>query len=192
MAHRQAGVLALVLAAAGPVHAAELYPFAGVFSVLEATAEEHYEMTKFTCLASLSVQRADGTYTAYHLDTAAIGKSKVLFHPYETGACEYSSAKKTEHCKTVKSNWGIYDYYIEHRGEKDGAFVQATVDMRNPTAVTVSNMRKCPFDEAHIRPFLSEEWQNLSDEDLNWVLYRHFPFNPDQAKQVAKTLGLPE
>lgn len=191
MIFRPAIALALMCGAT-PAMAAGDYPFAGVFGVLEAAAEENYGMDKFACLASFNIQRADGTYTAYHLDTDAIGNSQALFHPYETGSCEYSPEKKTEHCNVEKSNWGKYDYYIEHRGEKNGVMVQATVDMRNPTAVSVSNTRKCPFDAVSIKPFLSEDWLNLSDEDLSWVLYRHFPFNPDQAKLVAKALGLPE
>ena len=189
---RLACMLALACAAASPVQATEAYPFAGVFSVLRADFEKHYEMTKFLCLASISVQRADGTYTAYHIDTSRLGEPKVEFHPYESGICEYAAEKKTEHCRVLKSNWGKSEYFIEHRGEADGAMVQAVVSMRNPGTVTISNMRRCPFDEAKIKPFLSEEWLNYSDDDIDWTLYRHFPFNPEQAKQARKILGLPE
>lgn len=192
MGFRHAVALALAGVSASPAMAAEPYPFAGIFSVLEAKSEKLYEMTKFLCLASISVQRADGTYTAYHIDTSKIRKSKVEFHPYETGRCEYAAENRTEHCKVAKSNWGQYEYFIEHRGEADGAVVQAVVSMRNPGTVMISNMRRCPFDEAKIKPFLSEEWLNYSDDDIGWVLYRHFPFNIEQAKQARKILGLPE
>ena len=104
---RFASIVAMACAAAAsPVQAAEPYPFAGVFSVLRADFEKHYEMTKFLCLASISVQRADGTYTAYHIDTSKLGEPSVEFHPYESGSCEYAAEKKTEHCKVLKSNWG--------------------------------------------------------------------------------------
>jgi hypothetical protein len=192
MGFRHAIALALAGVSAVPAAAAEPYPFAGVFSVLRADFEKHYEMTKFLCLASISVQRADGTYTAYHIDTSKLGEPKVEFHPYETGSCEYAAEKRTEHCKVLKSNWGTSEYFIEHRGETDGALVQAVVSMRNPRTVSISNMRRCPFDDAKIKPFLSEEWLNYSDDDIDWTLYRHFPFNPEQAKQVRKILGLPE
>jgi hypothetical protein len=183
----------LLLLAALPSQAlpAEPYPYAGVFSVLEAEAEKHYDMTKFTCLASLSVQRADGGYTAYHVNMAALGKDGVArFHPYEMGVCEFTPGKNTEHCKVTKSNWGKYEYYIDHRGEIDGAHVQAVVSMKNPTAVTISNMRKCPFSEERIEPHLSDQWLNYSDDDINWVLFRYLPFNPDLAAKAAKDLGI--
>jgi hypothetical protein len=136
------------------------------------------------------MQREDGTYTAYHLDNQKLGEGKVQFHPYETGSCEYSAIKKTENCKVEQSNWGKYQYFIDHRGLVDGAEVQAIVDMRNPGTVSISNMRKCPFDETHIKPFLSEDWLHYSDDDLGWLMYRQFPFNPDQAATVAKLLGV--
>ncbi len=192
MGLRHVVVVALAGVFATPAVAAEPYPFAGVYSVLRADFEKHYEMTKFLCLASISVQRADGTYTAYHIDTSKLGEPSVEFHPYESGSCEYAVEKKTEHCKVLKSNWGTSEYFIEHRGEADGAMVQAVVSMRNPGTVSISNMRRCPFDETKIKPFLSEEWLNYSDDDIDWTLYRHFPFNPEQAKQVRKLLGLPE
>ena len=192
MGFRHAIALALAGVSAAPAIAAEPYPFVGVFSVLEAESEMHFEMTKFLCLASISVQRADGSYAAYHIDTAKIRKSRVEFHPYVMGSCEYQAEKKTEHCKVQKSNWGKYEYFIEHRGETDGAMVQAVVSMRNPGTVKISNMRRCQFDEARIKPFLSKEWLNYSDDDIGWVLYRHFPFNVEQAKQARKIIGLPE
>jgi hypothetical protein len=173
-----------------PARADDRYPYAGVFSVLDAFSEKHYEMTKFLCLASFNIQRADGSYTAYHIDTRTLGGSDIKFHPYEAGTCAYDAAKKTEHCKVSRSNWGKYEYFIEHRGEADGAFVQGVVDMRNPTEVKVSNMRKCPFEETRIAPFLSGEWLYESDDDLSWVLYRHFPFNVEQGAKVAKILGI--
>lgn len=184
--------VALMLACILPLHAlaGEVNPYAGVFSVLEAESEKHYGMIKFLCLATFSIQHSDGSYTSYHIDTQTIGEGKVTFHPYEVGICDFESAKNMERCKVQKSNWGEHEYLINHQGEADGAFVQAVVDLRNPGAITVSNMRKCPFDEAQIKPFLSDEWQNLSDDDFSWVTYRHFPFNPDQAGQVSKILGL--
>ena len=186
-------ILATVCLALTVPHAraADPYPYVGVYSILSADFEKNYGMTKYLCLASLTVQRADGSYTAYHINMQKLGVEGIAqFHPYETGTCEYSAAKKTEDCKVQKSNWGQYRYFIEHRGEADGAEVQAVVDMRNPGTLTISNMRKCPFDETRIKPHLSEEWLNYSDDDISWVFYRYLPFNPDLAAKAAKNLGL--
>jgi hypothetical protein len=190
MAARHILALAAVVAAPDMARAQDAYPFVGVFSVLEAHSEQHFEMTKFLCLASFNLQRADGSYTAYHINTGMLGKNKVQFHPFETGTCDYSAAKKTEHCKVQKSNWGNYQYFVDYRGEAGGARVQASVSMREPGKITISNMRACPFDEARIKPFLSDQWLNYSDDDLGWTLYRHFPFNPKLAPDVAKALGI--
>lgn len=192
MVIRIAAALALACVAAAPAAAAEPHPFTGVFSILRADFEKHYEMTKFLCLTSFSVQNDDGSYTGYHADTGHLKQGKISFHPYETGVCTYTAASRTEHCKVTKSNWGEYVYYIEHRGEADGAHVQASVDMRNPSQATVSNVRRCPFDAAQIKPFLSQEWLHISDDDMDWLVYRQLPFNPDQAKQIRKLVGIAE
>ena len=84
--------LAFACAAGLPAKAAEPYPFAGVYSILRADFEKHYEMTKFRCLTSFSVQRGDGSYTGYHADTGDVSTGKISFHPYETGVCEYKAA----------------------------------------------------------------------------------------------------
>jgi hypothetical protein len=181
----------MLMLAAPVARAADPYPLVGVYSVLGAEAEKHYGMDKFTCLASFAVQRADGSYTAYHIDETKLGKDfKVEFHPYDMGTCSYDAGKKLETCKVTKSNWGEHVYYIIHRGTIDGAEVQDAADAANPTAVSTANLRKCPFDEAQIKPFLSEQWLNYNDEDFGWTVYRYLPFNPDVAPKIAKAIGV--
>lgn len=186
-----AGACAVLLFATPAARAADPYPLVGVYSILEAEAEKHYGMDKFTCLASFAVQRADGSYTAYHIDETKLGKDfKVEFHPYDTGICTYDAVKKLETCKVTKSNWGEHLYYIDHRGMIDGAEVQVAVDAANPSAASTSNLRKCPFGEEQIKPFLSEVWLNYNDDDFSWVMYRQLPFNPEQGPKIAKALGI--
>jgi len=191
MNNRCFAALAILLLASPVARAAEPYPFAGVFSILEAESEKHFGMDKFTCLASLVVQRPDGSYTAYHVSMEKLGaEGKAEFHPYETGICEYSSVKKLESCAVTKSSHGQYKYLADHQGETDGVTRLAIVDLRNPSQVNISIMRKCPFDEARLAPHLSEQWLNYSDEDFSWVIYRYLPFNLDLAAKAAKDLGV--
>lgn len=179
---------ALPLAAAD---AAEPYPYVGVYSVLEAKSEAHFGMDKFLCLASINVQREDGSYTSYHVDMAKLGKDgTVRFHPYEEGTCTYTAATKTERCRVLRSNWGEYEYIIEHKGEIDGAHRYSNVSLKDPSKVYDMAMRKCPFPEQRIAPHLSGEWLDYSDDDIGWVIYRYLPFNPDLGDKAAANLGI--
>ena len=190
MVSKFAYALVLLATAAGLAWADEPYPFAGVFSQLEAKPEADYGMTKFTCLASFTIQRSDGSYTAYHIDSATVGSGKIMFHPYESGSCSYTAVTNMEHCKVSKSNWGESEYFIQHAGQKDGAMRLNQVNFKTPNHLSEIAMRKCPFDEAHIMPFLSEEFLNYSDDDFSWTILRWLPFNPGLGPKIAKALGL--
>jgi len=191
MCFRSAAVLALLAVTPLRAEAAEPYPFVGVYSVLDRDMETHYGMDKFTCLASLIVQRQDGSYTAYHIDMDKLGKEgKAEFHPYEQGQCDYSQPKHMDTCKVSKSNWGENEYYSDHQGEKDGVIQLANVFKGKPGEVSFAAMRKCPFDETKIKPHLSDVWLNYSDDDFSWVIYRYLPFNPDLAVKIRADLGI--
>lgn len=189
MAARLVCTLLILAVTAGAALADEAYPFAGVFSFLEAKAEKNYGMDKFTCLASFQIQRSDGSYTAYHIDSNAIGKG-VMFHPYEIGQCSYAAATNMERCKVTKSNWGESEYFVQHKDSKDGVMLIDQVSFKNPLQMTEQAVRKCPFDAAKIAPFLSEQFSDYSADDLGWTLYRWLPFNPDLGPKIAKALGI--
>lgn len=180
--------LCLVMAA-GAARADDPYPFAGVFSFLETKAEKTYSMDKFPCLASFSIQRGDGSYTAYHIDSNEFGKG-VKFHPYEIGTCAYSAVKNMEQCKVSKSNWGESEYFVQHTGMKDGVEVVQQVNLKTPMQMTEMTVRKCPFDAAQIAPFLADDFLNYSDDDFSWTMYRWLDFNPDLGAKIAKALGI--
>lgn len=179
----------LVVLAAEAAQAADPYPFAGVFSFLESQSEKRYTMDKFTCLASFSIQHGDGSYTAYHIDSNAIGKG-VKFLPYEIGACAYTAATNMERCKVSKSLWGESEYFVQHKPDRDGAMMVDQINFKNPSQITEMAVRKCPFDEAKIAPFLSTELSTYSDDDFSWTMYRWLDFNPDLGPKIAKALGL--
>lgn len=191
MLKASASACAMLVLLAAAARAADSYPYAGVYSALGAEWEKLYGMDKFTCLASLEVRQADGSYTAYHINTALLGKDfKVRFHPFEQGVCEYTAATRAERCKVTQSNWGESEYFIEHKGVVDGVERYNQVSLRDPSQVQDIALRKCPFTEDHIRPFLSDEWLHYSDDDIGWTLYRHLPFNPDQGPKIARALGI--
>ena len=76
MGPRFALAATLACMSASPARATEPYRFAGIYSVLGAEFEKHYERTKFLRLASFTVQRADGSHTTYHIDTRALGEGQ--------------------------------------------------------------------------------------------------------------------
>ena len=184
-------VLALTAFAisAGAARGAEPYPFAGVFSFLDAAAEKRYEMDKFPCLASFSIQHSDGSYTAYHIDSNEFGKG-VKFLPYEVGACVYTAATNMERCKVTKGLFGESEYFVQHKPEKDGAMMVDQVSLNNPSQMSEMAVRKCPFDEAKIAPFLSQDFSTYSGDDFSWTMYRWLNFNPDLGPKIAKALGI--
>ena len=64
------------------------------------------------------------------------------------------------------------------------------VSFSTPLQMTSMAVRKCPFNETHITPFLSPDFLNYSDDDFGWTVYRWLPFNPDLGPKIAKALGI--
>jgi hypothetical protein len=190
MVSRIGCALALLAGLSGNARADDPYPFAGVFSFLDAALERHYGMDKFICLASFSIQRGDGSYTAYHIAEPSVAQDKPTFHPYEIGTCSYDAAKHMETCRVSRSDWGEYSYFVEHVGEADGVIRVNQVSLKNPGQMNSLAVRKCPFTEEQITPFLSEDFLNYSDDNFGWVMLRWLPFNPDLGPKIARALGI--
>lgn len=191
VAKRFACVALAQIVIAGTVMADDIDPYQGAFSVLEASAEAKYGMSKFACLTTFTIQQRDGSYVAYSIDTKAAESGMVVFRPFEIGSCTYTAATKMERCKVSKSSWGLPEAFVEHGAEVNGVHHLRQVFLSNPSVLYEFNAYRCAFDEQRITGALSDKFLEFSSADEMYAaMYRWLPSHPRFARKIAKALGI--